>query len=159
MQSIDSAVRTQIALGMAQQLLDEQSTKMYFAVGDSPTSSIIGATSSEAVSPRQNYTAIGAYNGLRTQPPTDLYAIPLGTDDGDGTTRDPNFQVDSNTFSRWKQQVDVYYVTDSAPTTPISSGGSTNYRMTCVQILYNDPFKGWQTLASLTKVFSYVPSP
>jgi prepilin-type N-terminal cleavage/methylation domain-containing protein len=159
MQSTDSSVRSQIALGLAQQLLDEQSTKMYVAVGDSPTNPVLGPTSAEKALQGRQYSAIGSYNGYRSQPPVDPWGIALGTDNGDGRTRDGAFQIGTNVLSRWHQQVDVYYVTDTAPSTPITNGAATYYRMSKVQILYDDPTYGTQVLASLTKVYSYVPSP
>ena len=158
-QTTDSSIRSQMALGMAQQLLDELSTRRYFAPGDSPTNPSMGPTSAEAALPGRQYNSIGSYNGVQTIPATDQYGITLGSDNGDGLTRDPAFQLGTNYMSRWKQQVDVYYVSDTAPGTPNTNGGTTNYRMARVQILYNDPTKGLQTLATLSKVFAYVPSP
>ncbi|HWA97919.1 MAG TPA: type II secretion system protein [Pirellulales bacterium] len=157
-QSVDANVRNEIALGLAQQLIDELSTKMYMVPGDTPYDTYLGPSSTESSLPGRQYNDIDDYNGVRIQPPTDMWGIALTTDNGDGKTRDPGFQMFAGDLSRWHQQVDVFYVSDTALSTPLTSGTS-NYRMARVQILYDDPVRGTISLATISTVFSYVPTP
>ncbi|HEX4131338.1 MAG TPA: prepilin-type N-terminal cleavage/methylation domain-containing protein [Pirellulales bacterium] len=156
-QTIDTNIRSQMALGLAEQLLDEQSGKLYMASGDNPYDTSLGPSSAEQGLPGRQYNDIDDYNGYKAQPPTDWWGVALTTDDGDGSTRDPAFQMPSGTMSRWHQQVTVCYVGDSALATPIS--GTSNYRLSTVQILYDDPVKGTMVLATLSRAFTYVPTP
>lgn len=157
-QTTDSSIRAQQALGMAQQLLDEQSTMLYMAPGDYPTNPSLGCNSAEAALPGRQFNDFDDFNGRVNTPACDRWGVTLGTDDGDGTTRDPAAQLAANALSRWRQQVNVYYTTDSAPNTPTGTG-ATYYRLSVVQIQYNDPTLGWTTLASLSRTVSYVTGP
>ena len=151
----DSAMQQTVALGMAQQLLDELSGMRYMEVGASPTSATLGPESNDAGPGWSGYDDIDDFNGLRAQPPTDRWAIALGNDNDNGYTRDPSFACTPNYLSRFHQQVDVFYVQSSALTTPTST--PTYYRAAKVQILYDDPKLGTQSIISLQRVFSYVP--
>jgi type II secretory pathway pseudopilin PulG len=160
MQTTDDSIQNLIAQGMAQQLMDELSGMRYMEVGQSPTYATLGPEAGETIGPgRSLFDDIDDYNGVVTQPPTDRWGIPLGQDDGDGTQRDPAFQMANGYFAKWRQQVDVFYVLDTAPTTPLAAGTTSNYRAARVRIFYDDPQAGTQTLADQTRVFSYVPSP
>ncbi|MBS0209920.1 MAG: type II secretion system protein [Planctomycetes bacterium] len=158
-QTVDSSVNSQIALGLAQQLLDEQCGKMYMVPGDTPTDTYLGPSAGEAALPGRQYNDIDDFNGVLLSPPTDYWGIPLTTDDGDGSTRDPAFSLASGYLNRFTQKATVSYVQANSPSTPITNGTTTYYRLTQIQILYNDPKLGQQTLASFSRVFSYVPAP
>lgn len=158
-QTVDNSVNTQIALGLVQQLLDEQCSRMYMLPGDSPTDPSLGPSSTEASLPGRQYNDLDDFNGVSLNPPTDMWGISLTTDDGDGSTRDPAFRMVTNYLSRFTQKVTVSYVQPTSPGTPITNGTTTYYRLTQVQILYNDPKLGQQTLASASRVFAYVPAP
>ncbi|MCE5303742.1 MAG: type II secretion system GspH family protein [Planctomycetaceae bacterium] len=136
-QSTDDALRRTIAYGMAQQLMDE----------------VVGCQSGDATGAgsRWQFTTIGDYNGYRSQPPTDAYGVALGTDDGQGGQRNDAFRCDSSFLTNWRQEVDVYDVSDSDWTT---HAVSSDYRAVEVRITYNDPTSGSTTLATIRRIVS-----
>ena len=145
---------------MAQQLLDEILGNPYYTSGGNPYETPIGPSASQkkGVS-RQLFTDIGDYNGYSSQPPVDFWGMPVGTEDGQGGQRNPNFQVPSTMFANWQQLVSVYYVNETALTQPLAAGKTSDYRVVQVQILYNDPVSGAQRpLATLQRVVNYVPA-
>lgn len=155
----DSQLRQFTANGLALQMMDEIAGMRYMENGASPTGAL-GPEAGEKAGPgRSLFDDIDDYTGLVVQPPADRWGIALGADDGDGSTRDANFQLASTTLARYKLQVSVFYVQPSAPTTPLGAGSTSNYRTVQVQVFYNDPVSGLQQVASLSRVFSYVPSP
>jgi prepilin-type N-terminal cleavage/methylation domain-containing protein len=157
-QTTDAATRQFMANGMAQQLMDQIAGQYYTDPGTSPTTTTLGPLSSDLVGPGWSaFNSINDFNGLSVTPPTDRWSIPLGTDNGDGNVRHPAMQMIGGYFSRWSLQVSVFYVTDTAPTTPLPAGTTSNYRAVQVQAFYNDPVLGQQQLANLTRVFAYVP--
>lgn len=152
----DALERT-MALGMAQQLLDEILGMRYCEIGVSPTDTSLTANNSEiAAGARKQFDDIDDYNGIRTTPVTDRYGITLGTDDGRGGTRYSAFQVPAGYFTGWKQWVDVQYVSETNFATPLSSGVS-NYRRIHVWITVDQADGTTRTLADLSRVVSNVP--
>ena len=107
---------------------------------------------------RSLFDDIDDYNGYRCQPPTDRWGIALGVDDGQGGQRHSAFQARTNYFQSWQQAVDVYYVDDANSAQALSTGSTSNSRAVRVQILVDDPVRGPQVQAELTRVFTYVPS-
>ncbi len=69
-----------IAMGLAQQLMDETVGNRYCELGVDPYQTTLGPSSDETT--RQMYDDVDDYNGLRTQPPKDFFGIALGKDDG-----------------------------------------------------------------------------
>jgi len=152
----DALERT-IALGMAQQLLDEILGMRYCETGVSPTDTSLTPNASEtAAGARKQFDDIDDYNGVRTSPATDRYGITLGTDDGRGGTRNAPFQVPAGYFSGWKQCVDVQYVSETNFATPLTSGTS-NYRRIRVWITVDQADGRTLTLADISRVVSNVP--
>jgi prepilin-type N-terminal cleavage/methylation domain-containing protein len=151
------ALERAIALGMAEQLLDEISGMVYCESGASAYDNPMGPGSPEvAAGARKLFDDIDDYNGIRTTPPTDRWGITLGTDDGKQGTRHANFQAPSGFFTGWKQWVDIQYVAESNFTTPLTSGTS-NYRRIRVQILVEQTDGRTRTLADVSRVVAYVP--
>lgn len=152
----DALERT-LALGMAQQLLDEILGMRYCEAGVSPTDTSLTANASEtAAGARKLFDDIDDYNGIRTTPATDRYGITLGMDDGRGGTRNAAFQVSAGYFTGWKQCVDVQYVSETNFATPLSSGVS-NYRRIHVWITVDQSDGSTRTLADISRVVSNVP--
>jgi hypothetical protein len=157
--STDANMREFVATALAQQLMDEVAGKRYMEAGTAPDQWPMGPGADELGGPgRSQFDDLDDYNGVRAQPPVDRWGIPLGNDDGDATTRASVMQLNSGYLTNFEQQVDVFYVADTALTTPLASGVTSNYRAVRVQIVYHDPSGTTQTLASLWRVFSYVPS-
>jgi len=125
LQTTGEAMEGAIALGMAQQLLDE-----IVGTGSGPAT-VLGAVGSRA-----SFIAVDDYDGYQSQPPTDRWGIPLGYGDGEGGKRHPNFQVPPGSFDHWQQRVDV----DPAD------------NLVTVRILYVDPDRGPRELARLQRV-------
>jgi len=158
LQTTDDAMQRTIAYGMAQQLMDEITGCRYMDLGGSPYDNPPKPSTTEAVrGTRELFDDAGDFNGWRGQPPTDFYGVPLGADDGQGGQRNPAFQCRTGFFQNWRQEVDVYYVSDADLTQRLPSGQVSDYRAVEVRIMYNDPNRGARQLAGLRRVVAYVP--
>jgi type II secretory pathway pseudopilin PulG len=149
-----------IATGMAQQLMDEIVGTGYVDDSGNPYAVPIqpGTNDVSGVS-RRLFTNIGDFNGYQAMPPVDSWGIPLGTEDGNGSTRNPNFQAPAGPFSRWQQAVSVSYVSETNLTTALTASQTSDYRAVTVQINYVDPATGnTRQLAQLRRVVAYVPA-
>jgi len=146
-----------VALGLARQLMDEITGARYSALGVEYQTTF-SPSSWEAAGPgRSRYDDIDDYDGLRIQPPEDLWGIPLGTDDGTGATRHPNFYAATGALDRWREEVDVYYVNPADPTTPLPAGAVSDYRAVEVRIVSVEDGGQTRELAKLRQVVAYVP--
>lgn len=158
LQTTNEALQQTLADGMAQQLMDEVVGGRYHAVDASPYQISFAPSSYElGGSGRERYDDVGDYHGLRSRPPTDLWGIELGKDDGEGSERHANFQAQAGLLDNWRQEVDVYYVGPSDLTTRLAAGEVSDYRAVVVRIVYVDPERGERVLAELRRVVAYVP--
>lgn len=157
LQATDDSLRRTIAQGMAQQLMDEVVGCRYVAVGAGPYQTVLCPSAAEAAADGRSYDDIDDFNGFRGQPPTDHFGITLGADDGSGGLRDPAFQCRNGFFDNWRQEIDVYYVNPADPTTPLTAGQTSDYRVVEVRIIYVDPQRGDRELANIKQVVAYVP--
>ena len=159
--SYDAVDRT-IANGLAEQLMDEVAGRMYSISGGEYSFPLGGSSVEKAAAGRQ-YNDIddfnGGGNGIASEPPVDWRGVTLGTDDGEGGTRHPNFQVADGFFDNWRQEVEVYYVNDSDPSTRLSTGSTSNTRAVEVRILQLADGGAYRELANVRRVFSNVPKP
>jgi prepilin-type N-terminal cleavage/methylation domain-containing protein len=156
-QNTDDAMRRTVAYGMAQQLIDEVVGGRYADLGNGGHDATIGPSASEAATgTRQTFDDCGDFNGYRSQPPKDLYGIALGADDGQGGLRNSNFRASAAFLQNWRQEVDVYYVSETDLNTPLPSGQTSDYRLVEVRIIYNDPKSGSMQLAKIRRVVTYV---
>jgi type II secretory pathway pseudopilin PulG len=145
-----------IALGMAEQLMDEVVGNRYMEYGVSPYQTALGPGADEANGTRALFDDIDDFHAWRSQPPKDCYGIALGKDDGQGGTRDANFQVPAGLFDRWRQEIDVCYVSETDLTTALGSGKTSDYRAVEVRIMRDNPQGGARQLARLRRVVAYV---
>jgi len=153
LQNTDDSMRRTIAYGMAQQLMDEIMGCRYMELGGSATDTTLGPNSTEkAAGTRELFDDIDDFNGYRCQPPKDMYGVALGTDNGQGGQRYPNFQCPTNFLQNWRQEVDVYYVSENDLTSALSSGQTSDYRAVEVRIMYVDPQRGSTELAKIRRV-------
>jgi len=160
MDATDENLEETVAMGIAQQLMDEISAQQYMQPGTTPNASFLGPDGNASQGPgRTKFNDIDDYNGLQTQPPTDRWGVTLGTGNGLGAQRAPNFKATPGYFNRWHQKVTVYYVSDTDFTTPMANGGTSYHKAVKIQILVDDPVRGPMARATLTRVFSYVPQP
>lgn len=157
--STDSAEQT-IAEGMARQLLDEALSKRYMTPGGNPYQYPLSASWWEqAGSGRQRFDDTDDFNGFVAEGAEDLWGEPLGEGDDQGGTRNPAFEVPANYFSRWRQQIRVYYVDADDFTSRLPAFNTSNYRAVEVTISKREPDGTLRTLANLRRVYSYVPEP
>ena len=155
----DANLQQTLAIGMAQTLMDEISAQRYLELGGNPYTPTLQPDAGETAGPgRSLFDDIDDYNGYRSQPPTDRWGVALGTDNGQGAARNAGFQARSGYFSRWHQQVDVYYVSDSDASQALPPGSTSNFRAVRVTILVDDAARGPLQRAQLTRVFAYVPN-
>ena len=146
-----------IALGMAQQLLDEICGMKYAESLGSEYDSGLGPGSPEvSAGARKQFDDIDDYHGVSPSPATDRHGIALGTDNGKGGTRHPSFQAPAGYFNRWRQRVDVFYVSDTNFNTKLTSGTSSHRKIE-VRISLTLPDGGVQELAYVSRVVAYVP--
>ncbi len=158
MQTTDDNLQQTLAVGMAQQLMDEIIGARYHAVGGDAYEYPLSASSWEHSGlGRERYNDIDDYNGLRFGPPIELYGTAIGTGDGSGDTRHPDFQVSHDYFQNWRQEIDVYYVDPDDFSSNLSSGTRSDYRAVEVRIVRDDPDRDPRVLAELRQVVSYVP--
>lgn len=157
-QTTEEGLRQTIALGMAEQLLDEVLGARYHAVGVDGLQISLGPSSWERQgSGRERYDDVDDYHGVRAQPPEDLWGIELGTDDGEGDARHPNFCAPAGLLDPWRQEIDVYYVDESNLTVRLPAGQVSDYRAVEVRIYYNASNGGSRELAHLRRVVAYLP--
>lgn len=159
LQSTDEDLRRTIALGMAEQLLDEILGCKYCAVASNPYETSLSRSSWEAQGTgRERYNDIDDFNGVRTMPPKDPWGVPLGRDDAEGGERHLAFIAVPKFVKYWQQEVDVYYVAENDPTQRLAPGATSNFRAVEVRIVDKSPTGGGRELARLRRVVAYVPS-
>lgn len=132
LQNTDEALRQTVALGLAQQLLDE----------------VAGAASLEA---------IDQYDRFHDAPPADSWGVPLGMEDGHGGMRHPNFRAASGLLDPYGRHVRVYRVDRADLTTPLPAAQTSDYRLVEVGVTYTAPNRPARELVRIQRVVSYVP--
>ena len=157
LQSTSDALEETIAVGMAQQLMDEVLGGRY-AEGLDGYQVTLGPSAYESSGVgRQRYDDIDDYHGVRSSAPVDLWNIELGKDDGEGGQRHPRFQASVDLFKDWRQEIDVYYVDESDLATRLPTGQVSGYRVVEVRIIDDPPDRGSRELINLRRVVAYVP--
>ena len=158
LQSTTTAMEQTVALGLAQQLMDELAGKQFAENPTSPYDSPLGPTSAESAGPgRTQYTNLADYNGLVEAPPVDAWGVPLGNGDGQGATRNPAMQI-GGYLSNWQRSTLVYYVDPNNLANALQAGQTSNYRAVEVHISVQDRNGALRQVLMLRRVFAYVPS-
>jgi prepilin-type N-terminal cleavage/methylation domain-containing protein len=162
--STKSAQEQTIAVGLAQQLMDEISGKTYCAVRNQPYETTLGpSTTEQAGVGRSLYNDIDDFNGVRDVQPKDKWNIAIGDDDGRGPSggssglRHPSLR-DSTFLAKWRREVDVYYVSATDLKTKLSAGQTSDYRIVEVRVYVDDPNGARRNVVTLKRVFAYVPT-
>jgi type II secretory pathway pseudopilin PulG len=157
-QNAQAALEQTIALGLAQQLMDEILGAKYCADLNNPYETRLGCSSWEAGGQgRERYNDIDDYNGFVRTPPVDAWGIVLGEDNGDGTSRHPAFRIPPALLQGWQQEVEVYYVSPSDLRTRLPAGQISDYRAVEVRIVEQRAGGGRRELAKLREIVAYVP--
>ncbi len=154
--STKSAQEQTIAMGLAQQMMDEIAGKMYCAVRNQPYETTLGPSATESAGTgRTLYNDIDDYNGIRSSPPKDPWNVLIGDDDAKGGSRHPSLR-DSSYLTKWRREVDVYYVSATDLTTKLGAGQTSDFRMVEVRVYVDDPSGARRNLVTLKRVFAYV---
>ncbi len=157
--STGDVLNQSVAAGMAQQLMDEISGQLYCEDPADPYQYPLGPGAYEAAGVcRERYNDIGDYNGYSSQPPKDRWGVVLGTENGNGGTRNPLFSLGGTAFASWQQSVSEYYVSSTDHSQALQAGQTSDHRAVEVRIYFNHPTQGQRLLASVRRVFSYVPN-
>ena len=158
MQTTDDSLQEMLAIGMAQQLMDEILGARYHAVGGDGYDHVMGASWWEQNGQgRERYNDIDDYNGLRFSPPVEMYGTAVGTGDDTGDLRHPNFRVGQDYFRNWRQEIDIFYVDPDDFSWNLPSGSVSDYRAVEVRIVREEPDSDPRVLAKLRQVVSYFP--
>jgi type II secretory pathway pseudopilin PulG len=155
------AVEQTIADGVAQQLLDEILSKMWFdpAESDDPLLATLGATAWKLLgSGTERFNDMDDYHGYVAQPLKGVWGEVLGTGDDEGGQRLPNFRVRDDFFQNWRHRVEVYYVDPADHRIRLTSETSP-FRAAEVFVEKIDADGGARILARRKRVVAYVPPP
>jgi type II secretory pathway pseudopilin PulG len=154
----DAVLDETLADGMAQQLMDEIAGCLFVEPGLDWQSATLGPDAGETNDNRRDaYDDIDDFHGLKVSPPRDLWGIPLGTDNGAGGQRHAAFRVPSAVFNGWRQQVEVFFVSEDDLNTPLPAGQFSRCKVARVRVSRRDAGGAQRTLAEMTRVFHYLP--
>jgi len=148
------------ATGIAAQLIDEALGGRYAAVGAGAYQVGLGPNTWETQgSGRERYDDVDDFHGVASQPPKDEYGVALGLGDDAGGQRHPSFRLPSSYFSQWREEVEVYYVSEANPTVRLTGSNTSNLRAVEVRIYRTDGNRGRELLDTVRRVVAYVPAP
>jgi len=152
------AVQRTIADGVAQQTMDEITTKRFVGPAENPLTGLLGPLTSEILN---GATALfddaDDYAGYIAQPLKGTYGEILGTGNDNGDLRLQNFRVRSDYFQNWRVRVDVYFVDPNDHT--LRSSSPTNFRAVDVYVELMRNNGAAVPLSTRRRVFAYVPPP
>lgn len=148
-----------LAEGIADQILDEISTKRFMSIGSTPTYVPFVRSSYEAAGAgRSRYNDTDDYHNYVAFPLKGMWGETLGTGDDAGGSRHPQFAIASDYFSNWRARVEIYFVNPNDPSQRLASGTSC-YRAAEVNVEYVSPTGTVNLLADRRRVYAYVPPP
>lgn len=148
-----------IANGIAEQVMDEVLGRTY-VTGNDPRQPTLGPDSWEAAGThRERYNDIDDYTGIVAAPPKDKYGITLGSENGIGGLRHVNFRAPSTFLSKWREEIDVYYVNESNTATKVTASPYSYMRAVEVRIYYVESTNVKRLITTLRRVHGYVPPP
>jgi len=160
LQARADAMQQTIAMGLAQQLIDEVLGQPYHAPDSSPTEYPLGPTAYEQGGDgRERFNETGDYDGYVDQPPLDIWGIPIGEEDGDGDQRHVGARVSSSFLDNFQREIEVYYVSDADPSVRLAPGATSSRRAVEVYVRRVNFDDSTTELVRLRQVFCYVPSP
>jgi prepilin-type N-terminal cleavage/methylation domain-containing protein len=153
-------IDAEVARGLAQQLMEEIAGKRYSGPGESPTDSNLAPTAFEdAGLERERYDDLDDFHNYGSNPPVDPWGVRLGSEDIDGGQRHPNLRAPTAFLSRWRQKVEVFYVSDTDQSQTVAQGQTSNHRAVEVTISSVDADGATRVLAKRRRVFAYVTTP
>jgi len=163
----ESSIRTarddvdrMIAEGLAQQLIDEVLGTRYMAIGASPYQYPLGPSAAElAAKRRAAYDDTDDFYQFLAEPAQDRWARALGQGDGKGGLRHPDFRAGSKRLVSWRQEIEVYYVSESNLSQRLTGSSTSNFRAVEARISRRQPDGSLRPLAQVRRVYAYLPSP
>lgn len=150
-----------VALGIANQIVDEVLGHRYMtSLSNNPYEYPMGASGWEkAGNGRERYNDSDDFNGFTAQPAEDIWGVEMGRGDGEGGLRHEDFQLPAGRFSRWKQNVKVYYVDETNPSIKLTGSQTSNFRCLEVTISREESGGQWRRLSIAKRIYTYVPPP
>lgn len=144
-----------MAQGIAEQLLDEIAGCRYHSLETGPLAWPLGLEAGEGPN-RENCDDLDDLTGY-TAGVVDPFGIPLGEDQGTGGGRPAAFRSPDHWLASWRVAVEVYYVDESNPQLRLASGQTSYLKAVEVRVLADRPDGSTLSLASMRRVFAYVP--
>jgi hypothetical protein len=152
------AVQRTIADGIAQQTMDEITTKRFVGPAENPLTAVLGPLTNELLNGATSlFDDADDYAGYIAQPLKGLHGEVLGTGDDDGNLRLQNFRVRSDYFQNWRVRVEVYFVDPNDHT--LRSASATNFRAVDVFVELVRDGGIAVPLSSRRRIFAYLPPP
>lgn len=150
------SLEREIAVGIAQQLLDEVAGLRYAAVGAGPTQWPFTRASGEGPT-RASMDDIDDWHTYSSQPPHDRFGRTLGQEDGSGGLRPAGLQIRGTYFDNWRLAIEVFYVDDADLSRRLAAGQTSYRRAVQVAITVIDPDGRNRQIVKMRRVFAYVP--
>lgn len=144
-----------IAQGIAEQLLDDIAGCRYHAPKSGPLAWPLGTEAGEGPT-RDLCDDIDDLAGY-TAAVVDPFGAPLGQDQGSGGRRPVAFRSTEHWLSSWRVAIEVYYVNESNPQQRLAAGQTSYLKAVEVHVLADRPRGATHTLATMRRVFAYVP--
>jgi hypothetical protein len=159
MDSSDYAFEQNLARGIANQVIDEVMGTRYGAAGASPYQYPLSAGSHEISNPQKRilFDDTDDFNNYASRPLRDPWAVELGQGDGGGGSRHVNFQLRDDYFDDWSAAVRVYYADPADLSKNLSGSNTSGFRAVEVTIGKYDDRGSARSLATVRRVYGYIP--
>jgi type II secretory pathway pseudopilin PulG len=147
-----------VAIGLAEQWMDEILGCRYHELGGNPYSINFGPEAGEkAGTSREFFDDVDDYHGLVVEPPADRWGIPLGHEDGKGGKRHPALVVPWTVLRQFSVRSVVGYVRKEALGEALAPGSLSDYRAVEVEVGLRQSPHGVEPLCRLRRVTAYLP--
>ena len=159
LETTSDAVDRMVAEGLADQMINEISSKRFVEVGSAGNSATFGPAANESSgSGRERYNDSDDYYAYSSSPIQGVWGEALGTGNDAGGQRHANFRLPSGFFDGWRQRVSVYFV-DPVDHSKRLNSGTSYYRAAEVIIEYVGSGGAVKTLAKRRRVYAYIDPP
>ncbi|GEM_PF-620681 len=157
LQSSEWALYQVIALGLAEQMIDEVAGARYMELGANPYDTNFRPGWDEAaLGTREIFDDTDDYHNVNDSPPLDRWGIPLGSDDGTRGKRHPGLIVGQEILRSFRVNVAVYYVARENLSVRLPPGAVSDFRAIEVTVTHTDPRGRVRPLCTLRRIVAYV---